>query len=1024
MLPLTHPLQSLKRLGVLALALMLGFGVAFGLLSWRSVRNDSIRNLETIIQLTERALDQQFSLADAGLKALSSELLAAYSAGQMAEVQRLLSRYQSVHPEALSVTLIRPDGQMLATSGTERVTGLPSLKDDAAFQDLIHALKPQTLVEFSRPYQGARTRRWQFGVVHVIRTGDGTSGGAPAGLLTLGMPVTMLEALWRDVPVIEGVSFGLLRDDGYLISRYPIPEALPLDVVYGQPRAGTLRNHLKGHGYPTRGIVEGPSAINGEDLTIVFKRLEHFPVTLFAATPSTQLFQAWGQRVGVPYLLLALLLAGGLQAYRTNLKKQQAWDADRRAAEETLSASEQDQRFLIDHLMAGLVVHDAAGAVIRCNPKACALLGLTLDQLQGHADRDPAWQFLREDGSVMPRVEYPVTRVLATDQAVQDTVVGVVRAHLAQPVWLICRADPDLKSDGTLHRVVVTFVDITARRQVEFNLERSESQFKSLFEHTLDGVLLGTPDGNILRANPAACAMLGCDEDTLRKLGRAGLLDETDPRLRALAAERAETGHVRAELRMRRFNGELFDVELASSRYAGRDGEPYSNVVFRDITKRKEAEENIYRLAYFDALTGLPNRRLLLDRTTLALAAAHRSHQRGALIFLDLDNFKHINDARGHAVGDSLLLQVAQRLSHLLRAEDTVARLGGDEFVVLVTDLGPDLEGSARTAMAIAEKVRKVLDSPYEIEGAVYSSTGSIGITLFPKCQEGVDDLLREADTAMYRAKSGGRNKIAFFEADMQTEVEERLALEQDLKDALARGQMAAYVQPQYDTGGQVVGGELLLRWNHPVRGQVSPARFIPIAEESGAILPIGDWVVLQACQALARLAGKGLALSLSVNVSPRQFRQDDFVGRVRDVLAQTQAPAGQLLFEVTEGLLIDNWEDTSSRMAELGNMGIRFSIDDFGTGYSSLAYLKKLPLYELKIDKSFVQDTPDDANDTAIVQSIIAVAKHLKLKVVAEGVETQAQADFLAANQCDGLQGYLFARPRPLQDWLADLLA
>ena len=442
-----------------------------------------------------------------------------------------------------------------------------------------------------------------------------------------------------------------------------------------------------------------------------------------------------------------------------------------------------------------------------------------------------------------------------------------------------------------------------------------------------------------------------------------------------------------------------------------------------DITERKQSEAATHRLAYFDALTSLPNRRLLTDRIAQALASEHRAGQVGALMFIDLDNFKQINDAQGHAVGDELLVQVADRLTRLLRAEDTVARLGGDEFVVLTSDLGDSMEAGARTAMALADKIREALDQPYLIQSHLYSSTGSLGITLFPKGGEQVDDLLREADTAMYRAKESGRNRITFYEPAMQADVQERMALEQDLKKAVAAGQLEVYIQTQVNASGTVAGGELLLRWQHPQHGAVSPACFIPVAEDTGLILQLGDWVVWQACQALATLHAAGHALSLSVNVSPRQFRRDDFVERIRGILSETGAPASGLILEVTEGLLIKNWEDTAAHMGQLVAMGVRFSIDDFGTGYSSLAYLKKLPLYELKIDKSFVQETPHDPNDTAIVQSILSVAQHLKLRVVAEGVETQAQADFLTTSRCDGLQGYLFAHPVPMAQWLNEQL-
>jgi diguanylate cyclase (GGDEF)-like protein/PAS domain S-box-containing protein len=684
-------------------------------------------------------------------------------------------------------------------------------------------------------------------------------------------------------------------------------------------------------------------------------------------------------------------------------------------------------------------------------------------------------------------------------------------------------------------------------------LQLALGRYQKLFEHTLDGVFQAEPGGAILSANPAACAMLGLSEAEICQRGRSELLDLSDPRLPGLIAARQRDGQARGELRMRRGDGTLFEVELTSALYQDRAGHWLSSIVFRDnterrrlnqqlqaqvnlldnlsqnvpgvlyqfqmspdgrlsypfashgmrtiyevtpeqvredasmllerihpddlqdvlgsiqtsaqtlqpwrfeyrvilpeqglrwrvcnaqperlpdgstlwhgfnadITDRKEAEAHTFRLAYFDALTGLPNRSLLRDRIDQSLAQARRNRQYGAVMFVDLDNFKQINDARGHSVGDHLLTEVAQRLQALLRVEDTVARIGGDEFVLLINDLGQDVEASARAAMTVAERVRATLDRPHQIDSFSYTSTGSIGISLFPKAGQQIDDLLREADTAMYRAKSTGRNRVAFFELTMQHEVEERLALEQELNEALATGQLRLHVQSQVDAHGQAVAGELLVRWLHPLRGLVPPMRFIPLAEETGLILPLGEWVIEQACQTLARMQRGGLTQALSVNVSARQFRSDDFVPRVRAILQSTGAPAHQLIFEVTESLFIQDWEHCLRRISELVQMGIRFSIDDFGTGYSSLRYLQRLPLFELKIDRSFVQDTPHDVNDTAIVRSILSMAHHLGLEVVAEGVENRAQADFLLANQCDRLQGYLFAQPQPLEDWLAQM--
>ncbi|NRR32654.1 EAL domain-containing protein [Oxalobacteraceae bacterium] len=488
-----------------------------------------------------------------------------------------------------------------------------------------------------------------------------------------------------------------------------------------------------------------------------------------------------------------------------------------------------------------------------------------------------------------------------------------------------------------------------------------------------------------------------------------------------LAMTRSEA--VRAELLNYTKEGDPYWVEMELMPFADEGGNNTHWVaVARDITERKQSEDDIHRLAFYDVLTGLPNRRLLMDRIDKLLASSERGGTISAVMFIDLDHFKYINDARGHATGDALLRNAAERLSQLMRKADTVARIGGDEFVVLLAHLSADIVSATHAALVVAEKVRKAIAQNFEIEGQYYQSTASIGVTLLPKQGQTAQDLLREADTAMYRAKAAGRNGIAFFEEAMQASVERRLTMERDLALALADGQLQMHVQAQVDRHGTTVGAELLMRWRRPDGSMVPPSIFIPIAEECGLILRLGQWALQRACEMALELAAAGYPLPLSVNVSPNQFRQDDFVAQVRQTLAATGAPARLLILEVTEGLLIDKLEETIARMRQLAELGLRFSIDDFGTGYSSLAYLKKMPLYELKIDKSFIDDAPGDASDEAIVQAILAMARHLGLRVVAEGVETRAQADFLIAHDCDCMQGYLFARPCPLPELLVSL--
>ena len=527
------------------------------------------------------------------------------------------------------------------------------------------------------------------------------------------------------------------------------------------------------------------------------------------------------------------------------------------------------------------------------------------------------------------------------------------------------------------------------------------------------------PTTRIIFVNDAFERSSGYARDDV--LGRSLLFqrgpDTDTAELARISDAMGQSQPVRTELLNYTSGGRAYWIEAELVPFADAGGAPTHWVaVEREIGQRKKSEQDIHQLAFYDVLTGLPNRRLLMDRIGQLLAAAPREHGISALMFIDLDHFKHINDARGHATGDALLRLAGERLAQLMRKADTVARIGGDEFVVLLAHLADDLHGAAHAAAQVAEKIRTAIARDFEIGGQSYHCSASIGVTLLPKTQRQAHDLLREADIAMYRAKAEGRNGIAFFEAAMQADVERRLTLERALARALDASQLCMHVQPQVDRHGRVTGAELLMRWQQPDGSFIAPGIFIPIAEESGLIVKLGHWALREACRAASLLAQAGRPVPLSVNVSPAQFRQPDFASRVQAALAEYGTPAGALILELTEGLLIDQRDASLARMRALAELGIRFSIDDFGTGYSSLAYLTSMPLYELKIDKRFIDDTP---HDTAIVQAILAMARHLGLRVVAEGVETQEQADFLIAHDCDGLQGYLYARPMPLPDFL-----
>lgn len=438
------------------------------------------------------------------------------------------------------------------------------------------------------------------------------------------------------------------------------------------------------------------------------------------------------------------------------------------------------------------------------------------------------------------------------------------------------------------------------------------------------------------------------------------------------------------------------------------------------INKRKQAEAQIEQLAFYDPLTNLPNRRLLIDRLQQDLALTTGHGNNGALLFLDLDHFKTINDALGHSFGDALLQQVAKRLSEQLRAEDTVARLGGDEFIILLPELDGHSDLSAKQAHTVAKKVREALLIPFDMDGHKYHITPSIGITLFPEPGQTADVVLKQADSAMYKSKNDGRNTISFYAPSMQIAADARLALEKNLRQAISLKEFELYYQVQVNEKGQLIGAETLLRWNHPKNGVIRPGTFIPLAEETGLIFDIGDWVLQSACTQMKQWTDDCAHKlpQLSINVSSRQFRQADFVEKVLGIIDQTGADPKHLVLEITEGVIIENIQDTIQKMHSLKTAGISFSIDDFGVGYSSLSYLRQLPLDELKIDRSFIQDIETDTNDATLVETIISMAHHLDLSVIAEGVENQAQIEFLKNNSCFSYQGYYFSYPIPAKEF------
>ena len=479
---------------------------------------------------------------------------------------------------------------------------------------------------------------------------------------------------------------------------------------------------------------------------------------------------------------------------------------------------------------------------------------------------------------------------------------------------------------------------------------------------------------------------------------------------RRTVARLRSTRHWAGETQLQRADGTHYPGWISLGAVTGDAGRSTHFVVsISDISERKLTEQRLRHMAEYDALTGLPNRTLLLDRMGGALESARRNQKHLGILFIDLDRFKNINDSLGHAVGDGLLRQVASRLSAVVRSSDTVSRLGGDEFVVLLTELD-----TAGRAAAVASKILKALATPYEVSGHELSITPSIGITVSPEDGDNRDLLLKNADAAMYSAKENGRNSYQFFTEELNERAQTRLALENELRRALLREEFSLHFQPQFDlASGRLVGAEALLRWQHPDRGMIPPDQFIPIAEETGLILPLGAWVLRHACSVAQTWRDEGLqAVSIAVNISALQVRRDVLETTVLDALGNSGLPAHLLELEVTESALMANQDEATSTLAAIHSLGVKLAIDDFGTGYSSLAYLKRFKLDKLKIDRSFVRGLPDDGEDAHLTKAIIGIAHHMGMAVVAEGIETEAQAAFLSHLKCDLAQGYLYAKP------------
>ncbi|MBZ0097297.1 MAG: EAL domain-containing protein [Sulfuricella sp.] len=696
-----------------------------------------------------------------------------------------------------------------------------------------------------------------------------------------------------------------------------------------------------------------------------------------------------------------------LQAAHAALERR----AQQMAAEMTRELREsQGMLYLIlDTVPQAIFWKDSNSVYLGCNRVFAKDAGLAhANDIIGKTDFDLPWT--REESEAYRADD----REVMSNNAAKTHIIEQQHNAVGAPVWLDTSKVP--LADGEVFGVLGIYENITERKRLEEAMRIAAITFE-----TQEAILITDPDAKILRVNPAFQEITGYSAEEVvgqnPRILQSGRHDAAF--YQAMWSALLDTGKWSGEVWDRRKNGEIYPKFMTITAVYD-DKQQVSNyvAVFTDISQRKQSEQEIHQLAFYDPLTQLPNRRLLLDRLRQAMAVSMRSGGHGALLFLDLDHFKMVNDTQGHAVGDLLLIEVARRLLTCVREGDSVARLSGDEFVVVLEELSNQLDEAATQAELVAEKIRNELNQPYTLKDYEYHTTSSIGISLFRGHLESMDDVFKHADVAMYQAKAAGRNTIRFFDPQMQTALVMRAELEADLRHALEKQQFLLHYQIQVDSLHRPLGVEVLLRWEHSERGFVFPDQFIPLAEETGLIVPIGLWVLETACTQLKAWQhdARTRDLTVGVNVSAKQFHQADFVAQIQRVLLESGAKPAQLKLELTESTVLENIEDTISKMREIIKLGVNFSMDDFGTGYSSLSYLKRLPLDQIKIDRSFVRDIASDPNDAAIVHAIIAMSQALGLNVIAEGVETEAQREFLDNHGCHAFQGYLFSKPVPLE--------
>jgi diguanylate cyclase (GGDEF)-like protein/PAS domain S-box-containing protein len=993
----THRRKLIALLGVAVLGVML----ILGTMIWMA-RQEALREAETTAynyaSMFEARLDASLRRCDAVLKnlvrTLPTEVLNQQAVPlHAARINTELAARTFNFEEVSGLRVYDANGEWLYSSAEKTAQGI-NVADRPYFQALRD--NPQAGLVFSDVLVSRVSGRQ---IMVAARRLSDEQGGF-RGIVIAALELNHFQKLFQSLDIGSQGLIAIRRSDDFtLIVRWP-------------PRDSEINKALP-PGNPVRAIISGgqmktsaprAGAVDGIVRIFSYRKLERYPFFVVAALAREDVLAGWQVRataVGTSgALLLGLLIYLLLRLGRLQMREQNL------VAEKTESV-EVFRHLFEDMNDPILLLRD--GNFIDCN--AATLKLLRYDSKDRFLNQQPA--------EISP--EYQPDGRSSADKAA-EMIATALRIGYHRFDWMHRRADgSNVPVEVTLTPITMggkvilhtLWRDITGRHEAEHKLRL----LASVFERSGEAIVISDRDNRILEVNQAFTHLTGYSADDVRgqnprilSSGRT-TADEFKTMWQAINNESFWQG----EVWDKRKDGSFYPKWLTISAVRNNAGEiEYYIGSFTDMTERKTAQERINHLALHDPLTGLPNRYNLQGRLDQALATARRDSGHLALMFIDMDRFKNINDTLGHHVGDGLLQEVATRLTTSVRDSDVVARLGGDEFVVVLTGV------EATAAGSVADKILKTLGLAYRVESHELHTTPSIGIAVFPDDGDSADVLMQNADTAMYHAKSAGRNNVQFFTAAMNQAARDRHELEGGLHLALERNELELHYQPQVDCEGRVIGAEALLRWHSPEHGPVSPLSFIPLAEETGLILPIGRWVLATACARLMAWSGDARTcdLQLAVNVSPREFRQAEFVDQVREVLEASGANPKRLKLELTESLVLDNVEDTIRKMQAIKKLGIAFSLDDFGTGYSSLSYLTRLPLDQLKIDRAFVLKLPDNTSDGIIAQTIITMAAGLGLNAIAEGVETEAQHEFLKRHGCHAYQGYLFSRPLPLAEF------